>query len=135
MKDEDGWDSVAKGRERHRFLEGREMNECPIEELVGFLQDYPNVSNVFIVRRLVARVAELAEERNDLRIKASNLEGRLKPSEDIAEIIESLEHFISSWRPFSPEGQVLCGAQELITAQSAKIAELETSIAEGKTKQ
>ncbi len=38
------------------FMEVRQQDTCPIDDLVTFLRDYPNVSNVFIVRRLVARI-------------------------------------------------------------------------------
>lgn len=56
------------------FIEGREQEACDIETLIAFLQDYPNVSNVFIVRRLVARVAVLIGERDRAMEDVARLE-------------------------------------------------------------
>jgi hypothetical protein len=58
-EDDNGWDADAKGRPRHRWIPDGERGTCPVSELVAFLCDYPNVCDVFIVRRLTAKVTEL----------------------------------------------------------------------------
>ncbi len=60
--DENGWDEAIEGRKRHRYLSGRDQDRCSIKVLVAFLKDYPNVSNVFVVRRLAAYINDSDEE-------------------------------------------------------------------------
>ena len=66
-----------------------------------------------------------------LAIHVVNLQTQLKPIDDpdVDEMIESLKAIMST--PWSPEGQVICGAQDIIKAQARQIAKLEASLAEG----
>lgn len=75
-EDDNGWDSEARGRTRNPWISEVERGTCPMAELVAFLHDYPNISDVFIVRRLVAKITELEGELKAERAEMELVRGR-----------------------------------------------------------